>query len=82
MGKKHASQYANFGSLQSSLLNICYVTTTFNEVAIKVFLCFMLLCSIIYVFLHIQNISLMEKTVIYSIFFKQEFCTFTGLFPF
>ncbi|KDS38036.1 hypothetical protein M091_3264 [Parabacteroides distasonis str. 3776 D15 i] len=50
--------------------------------AIKVFLCFMLLCSIIYVFLHIQNISLMEKTVIYSIFFKQEFCTFTGLFPF
>ncbi|KDS66672.1 hypothetical protein M092_4469 [Parabacteroides distasonis str. 3776 D15 iv] len=42
----------------------------------------MLLCSIIYVFLHIQNISLMEKTVIYSIFFKQEFCTFTGLFPF
>ena len=37
------------------------VKATTVDADIKVFLCFMLLCSIIYVFLHIQNISLMEK---------------------
>ena len=67
--------------IQSNLLSICYVTATFNEMAIKFFLCFKLWCSIIYVFLHIQIFLLQRKPSFIQPFSSRNF-VLSRVFPF